>query len=70
MVLVVFYYEKLGILIVFEGYDNYDGVKLGFFEKVFGIIVWNNSKWGEVSEFKVEFVFLCDINLDEMYWEF
>ncbi|EGF6978598.1 hypothetical protein K1Y86_002101 [Listeria monocytogenes] len=45
--LVAFYHEKLGIPIVFEGYDNYDGAKLGFSEKAPGIIVWNNSKWGE-----------------------
>lgn len=54
--LVAFYHEKLGIPIVFEGYDNYDGAKLGFSEKAPGIIVWNNSKWGEASESKVEFV--------------
>ncbi|EAE8725251.1 VOC family protein [Listeria monocytogenes] len=67
--LVAFYHEKLGIPKVFEGYDNYDGAKLGFSEKAPGIIVWNNSKWGEASESKVEFVFSCDTNLDEMYRE-
>ncbi|EAG9291704.1 TPA: VOC family protein [Listeria monocytogenes] len=67
--LVTFYHEKLGIPIVFEGYDNYDGAKLGFSENAPGIIVWNSSKWGEASESKVEFVFSCDTTLDEMYRE-
>ncbi|MBC1707313.1 VOC family protein [Listeria welshimeri] len=67
--LVAFYHEKLGIPVVFEGYDNYDGAKLGFSENAPGIIVWNSGKWGKSSESKVEFVFSCDINLDEMYKE-
>ncbi|HBM3650346.1 TPA: VOC family protein [Listeria innocua] len=67
--LVTFYHEKLGIPIVFEGYGNYDGAQLGFSEKAPGIIVWNSSNWGQSSESKVEFVFSCDTNLDDMYQE-
>ncbi|PZG37828.1 glyoxalase [Listeria ivanovii] len=67
--LIAFYHERLGIPIVFEGYDNFDGAKLGFSENEPGIVVWNSIKWGKSSESKVEFVFSCDTNLDDMYLE-
>lgn len=73
--LVAFYHEKLGIPIVFEGYDNYDGAKLGFSEKapglLFGIIANGakqaNLKWSLFS--RVILIWMrCTGNFKQREW--
>jgi hypothetical protein len=57
----------LGIPILFEGYGNYDGVKLGFIQGAPTICIWDENKWG-AYEGKPTFVFKCD-DLDKTYEE-
>lgn len=65
--LVEFYNTKLGIPIV-EPDENYDGVSLGFLKEAPVIVIWDENKWGQSSEGKVNFVFSCD-DLDQTYSE-
>ncbi|SET33461.1 Glyoxalase-like domain-containing protein [Natronincola peptidivorans] len=66
--LVEFYNDKLGIPIVFEGFGNYDGAKIGFNKTEAGIVIWDEKKWGKGHVGKANFVFSCD-NLDTTYEE-
>lgn len=63
-----FYSQQLGIPIQFEGFGNYDGAKIGFNRTEPGIVMWDENKWGKLSQGVVNFVFSCD-NLDDTYKE-
>lgn len=58
-VLVDFYHQVLNLPIL-EDDENYDGVALGFSKNAPTIMVWDENKWGQSSEGKVNFVFSCD----------
>lgn len=62
-----FYSETLGIPIVFEGYGNYDGAKIGFIKDAPTICIWDENKWGKYEGI-VNLVFKCD-HLDKTYKE-
>lgn len=63
-----FYNEKLGIPILGDTSNGYDGVEIGFDINQPLIWIWDEAKWGKSNFGAVTFVFRCD-NLDKTYEE-
>ncbi|MCL6602281.1 MAG: VOC family protein [Paenibacillus sp.] len=64
--LAAFYSEVLGISVLFEGYGNFDGAKIGFNVNQPGIMIWDANKWNKLTTGVVNLVFSCS-NLDDTY---
>jgi predicted enzyme related to lactoylglutathione lyase len=63
-----FYGKVLGVPIPFEGYGNFSGAKIAFDGGQPGIIIWDATKWDNLTTGVVNLVFSCN-NLDETYEE-
>lgn len=66
--LVKFYNENLGIPILSDIANGFDGTEIGFNKNEPVIWIWDENKWGKSNFGAVTLVFRCD-DLDKTYEE-